>query len=204
MFDDPMSLDDDVYTEPLNLLDLTKDCLNVIGEMVKEDNRERWHAIVCRTYSYPWGYYDACKKRYGFVTCWAMSEMMHECKRMCEKHPYKIPMTIRNYSTVWRYRTEVIVVGERWLDIWQACDALIRNAVDKRGDSDHRRFIEFIVQPDATNGQSNGYPLEQFFACDDPEYIRYSNSVDEDDNDIMVYDNIWYVITSKCTLGLGF
>ena len=161
---------------PLNLLDLESDCLDIIGEMVKEDNRETWR----------YKYYNDCKERYGFVTYWAMSEMRKECKRMSDKHPYNIPMTIRNYNPVWRYRTEVVVVGKRWLDIWQACDALVRNAVNKDGEGDHHIFIEFIVQPD----DGNGYELENFFAHDDPEYIRYCEG-DEID------DDIWYLITGS-------
>lgn len=161
---------------PLNLLDLGWDCLNIIGEMVKEENREEWR----------YWYYDNCKERFGFVTYWAISEMRNECKRMSEKHPYNIPMTIRNYNPVWGYRTEVVVVGKRWLDIWQACDALIRNAINKDGEGDHHIFIEFIVQP----GDTHGYEIDEFFASDDPEYIRYYED-DECDKDT------WYLITGS-------
>lgn len=47
-------------------------------------------------------------------------------------------------------------------------------------------LIEFIVQP----GDTHGYEMEKFLAEDDPEYIRYCE--DEEYN-----DDTWYLITGS-------
>jgi len=80
-------------------------------------------------------YGDAC----GFRTVWSMLE---DGIKMDNNHPFKLPMTIRNRCEVWGYNTEVAVIGTRWADIWQACDAAIRNAKNNDGHSDHHIYIE--------------------------------------------------------------
>ena len=164
--------------EPLHLLSLGQDCLNLIGEMVVKDNRERWLDWSCE-------YHKRIKEKYGFVTVWSLFDEM-DYTRMYDKHPYNIPMTIRNYSTAWGYRTEVVVVGKRWLDIWQACDALIRNAKNKDGQHDHHRFIERLVRP--TDETFYQYTIGEFLNEDDSDYIESDGEYDED---------TWYLINGS-------
>lgn len=163
--------------EPLHLLSLGRDCLNLIGEMVVKDNGERW---------LDWSYkhYKHVKEKYGFVTDWSLFDVM-DYTRMGDKHPYDIPMTIRNYSPVWGYRTEVVVVGKRWLDIWQACDALIRNAKTDDGEHDHHRFIESLVRPGHETFEQHA--IEEFLNSDDDSY-RSDGEYDED---------TWYLINGS-------
>ena len=164
--------------EPLHLLNLGIDCLNIIGEMVAKDNRDRW-------IDWSYKYYKRVKKKCGFVTDWSLFDEMDYTK-MCDKHPYNIPMTIRNFCVAWGYRAEVVVVGERWLDIWQACDALIRNSKNKDGEGDHHRFIERLVRPGHETFEQ--YTIEEFLHEDDSEYNGSDGEYDED---------IWYLINGS-------
>jgi len=172
----------ELIPKPLNLLDLGWDCLSIIGDMVKTENRKIWKSE----------YYDNYKEKYGFVTIWSMYEnMIDDCVRMSVKHPYNVPITIRNYCPVWGYRTEAVVVGKRWLDIWQACDAVVRNARVKNdhwasGSPDHHIYIERLVQPGPTF-EKYGYVIEEFLSEDDPEY-RIDGDYDE---------SIWYLRTGS-------
>ena len=168
----------ELETEPLHLLSLGRDCLNVIGKMVVNDNRKRW-----RDWSYK--YYTRVKEKYGFATDWSLF-VEQDYTRMSDKHPYNIPMKIRNYCVAWGYRTEVVVVGKRWLDIWQACDALIRNTLDKYGHHDHHRFIERLVRPRHKTFEQ--YDIGEFLREDDPENNGNDGEYDE---------NIWYLINGS-------
>jgi len=93
------------------------------------------HEALIDEMDYFSAYGDSC----GFRTVWSMLE---DGIRMENEHPFKLPMTIRNRCEAWGYNTEVQVIGKRWADIWQACDAAIRNAKNSDGDPDHHIFIE--------------------------------------------------------------
>jgi hypothetical protein len=164
--------------EPLHLLNIGHDCLSLIGEMVVENNKKRW-------LKWSYKYYGRVKKKCGFVTDWSLFDVM-DFTQMQEEHDYNIPMTIRNYCTAWGYRTDVVVVGRRWLDIWQACDALIRNTKDKDGDLDHHRFIERLVRPG--HESFDQYAVREFLEEDDSDYNGSDGEYDE---------NTWYLINGS-------
>ena len=164
--------------EPLHLLSIGHDCLSLIGEMVMADNKKRW-------LKWSYKYYGHVKKKCGFVTDWSLFDEM-DFTQMDEEHHYNIPMTIRNYCPVWGYRTDVVVVGRRWLDIWQACDALIRNTKDKYGEGDHHRFIERLVRPGHESFEQ--YAVREFLEEDDSDYNGSDGEYDE---------NTWYLINGS-------
>jgi len=164
--------------EPLHLLNIGHDCLSLIGEMVVKDNKKRW-------LKWSYKYYGRVKKKCGFVTDWSLFDVM-DFTQMQEEHDYNIPMTIRNYCTAWGYHTDVVVVGRRWLDIWQACDALIRNTKDKDGDLDHHSFIERLVRPGHESFEQ--YAVREFLEEDDPDYNGSDGEYDE---------NTWYLINGS-------
>lgn len=164
--------------EPLHLLNIGHDCLSLIGEMVLADNKKRW-------LKWSYKYYGRVKKKCGFVTDWSLFDVM-DFTQMQEEHDYNIPMTIRNYCTAWGYRTDVVVVGRRWLDIWQACDALIRNTKDKNGEYDHHRFIERLVRPGHESFEQ--YAVREFLEEGDPDYDGSDGEYDE---------NTWYLINGS-------
>ena len=168
----------ELESEPLHLLSLGQDCLDLIGEMVVQDNKEKW-------LNWSYEYYKRIKDNNGFVTDWSLFDEM-DYTRMSDKHPYDIPMTIRNYCTAWGYRTEVVVVGKRWLDIWQACDALIRNAKNYDGENDHHRFIERLVRPG--HETFHQYAIGEFLNEDDSDYNDSDGGYDE---------NTWYLINGS-------
>ena len=185
-----------------NLMNLGHDCLNIIGKMVMKDNEERIQA-------WEYKYFRRIKRKYGFVTEWSMSDENGDSVRMTEKHQYDLPMTIRNYCTAWGYRTEVIVTGSTWLDIWQACDSVIRNAKTKDGDEDHHIYIENLVKPNDESFDSvvGGYFIREFLNIefeDDAKIIHhYEKTISNDECEDGEWDddkfggNIWYVITGS-------
>lgn len=171
----------ELLPEPLNLMNLGFDCLNIIGNMVIKNNIKRWKKWKKK-------YFGNMKKKMGFVTEWHMFDVM-DFTLIHEEHPYDIPMTIRNYNTSLGYRTEAVVVGFTWLDIWQACDSVIRNAKDSDGDEDERKCIESLVKLDSSFDRND---LSIFLDTDDEDdtamFINITENID--------VGNIWYL---KCS-----
>ena len=84
-------------------------------------------------------YFDTYGAGCGFETPWSIYD---ENIQMGDNHPFQTPMTIQNKCDVWGYDASAVCTGKKWGDIWQACDAVIRNSVDSDGNKDHHIFIE--------------------------------------------------------------
>ena len=88
-----------------------------------------------------------------FETRWSIySDSEYGFTRMNEQSPFTAGTVIRNRCSVWGYDTSAVVGGNgSWVDVWQACDKVIRDA------DDHHIFVEgFERLEDGTIGVVTG------------------------------------------------
>lgn len=103
---------------------------------------------MTKTFEQEMDYFNNYKDANGFE---AVFSMYDEGIEFDKPHNIKTPLVIRNKCDVWGYDTSAVCTGKTWGDIYQACDTVIRNAVDNEGNKDHHIFIENLeVQDDGS------------------------------------------------------
>jgi hypothetical protein len=101
-----------------------------------------------KTFEQELNYFRSYKEENKFVAVWSVFD---EGIEFDKPHGVKTPMVIRNKCDFWGYDTTAVCTGKTWGDIYQACDAVIRNAVDSEGKLDFHIYIENLnVQDDGT------------------------------------------------------
>lgn len=169
----------ELIPKPINLLDIGFDCLNIIGEMVKRNNIEEFKIR----------HYISCKEENFFITYWEVEEVTEKCIKLSEEHPYILPIIIRNYSVDLGFKSEVVVIRDTWLDIWHACDSVIRNSKNKEGVNDNRICIKGLAQPGKYFRKFKVH-MSDFLDEDDDEYDEYYIDGEYD-------PKIWYLIANE-------
>lgn len=99
-------------------------------------------------------YFNRIADTNGFETRWSIysDDETFGFTRMNEKSPFSAGTVIRNRCDVWGYDTSATVGGNgSWVDVWQACDKVIKEA------NDHHIYIEgFERLEDGTIGVVTG------------------------------------------------
>lgn len=105
-------------------------------------------------------YFDGIASKNNFNTRWSIysDDETFGFTRMSDPSPFSAGTVIRNRCEAWGYDHSAVVGGNgSWVDVWEACNEAILNAVDSDGNHDFHIFIEgFEKLKDGTIGVVTG------------------------------------------------
>jgi hypothetical protein len=166
------------------LMSLPDVVLHIIGEMVmypdpnkpKEWYARRYFRRLRRENDFKL-YWDIYQDRDTLPYC---NEDSYPYVKMTDKHPFTRPTIIREARGDRKrafygcgYESQAVCVGERWLDLWATCDALVRNTRSLKYYC-NKRLCSLI-------------PDREFYE------IHRDDGYDDLNSDYEIRDNVYYI-----------